>query len=300
MFKKSNIMFMYAETGLHVGGGDSIGVIDLAIQREKVTDFPMIAGSGIKGALRSWFETSKPEDKKSAISTIFGPESGADHSGALSASDARLLLFPVRSLKGVFAWITCPDVLHRLKRDLSICSTKTDFAIPTVISDKVIVTTSSDLVTSTDDKVVLEEFTFKADKSDTANAIALWIAQHAFPQTDEYEYWRGKIMGNLLIVSNDDFRDFAKNSTEVQTRIKINDETGTVDPGALFYQENLPGECLLYSVLMVQNSYDKKQSMNADEVEQYVCEIDKHRFHIGGDVTVGKGLVCARILKANQ
>ena len=35
-------------------------------------------------------------------------------------TDARLLAFPVRSLKGVFAWVTCPAVLERFHRDLQL------------------------------------------------------------------------------------------------------------------------------------------------------------------------------------
>src|SRR5439155_954829 len=38
--------------------------------------------------------------------------------GALSVADARLLLFPMRSLKGTFAWLSCPFALKRLKRDV--------------------------------------------------------------------------------------------------------------------------------------------------------------------------------------
>jgi len=35
-------------------------------------------------------------------------------------TDARLVAFPVRSLRGVFAWVTCPAALTRLNRDLHL------------------------------------------------------------------------------------------------------------------------------------------------------------------------------------
>ena len=44
-----------------------------------------------------------------------------DYAGA-GLSDARLLLFPVKSMKGVFAWITCPRVLNRFISELSLCN----------------------------------------------------------------------------------------------------------------------------------------------------------------------------------
>ena len=45
---------------------------------------------------------------------------GNSHAGAITLTDARILAFPVRSLKGVFAWVTCPAVLERLARDLGL------------------------------------------------------------------------------------------------------------------------------------------------------------------------------------
>src|SRR5690625_157993 len=119
MYTKSDIIFMYAETGVHVGGGDSVGAIDLAIAREKYTDFPFIPSSGVKGAIRSFFDNSTKD--KENIEVIFGPEiNGSEHAGAAIFTDARILLFPVRSLKGVFTWITCPLVIERFNRVLRI------------------------------------------------------------------------------------------------------------------------------------------------------------------------------------
>jgi CRISPR-associated protein Cmr4 len=52
----------------------------------------------------------------------------------------------------------------------------------------------------------------------------------------------------LIILSNDDFKDFVTLSTEVITRIKINPDTGTVEKGALFTEEYLPSDTILYSL----------------------------------------------------
>jgi CRISPR-associated protein Cmr4 len=64
-----------------------------------------------------------------AIDLIFGPEDTEEaHAGALAFTDARILLFPVKSLKGVFAWITCPMVLERFKEDLGLTKKYRRFA----------------------------------------------------------------------------------------------------------------------------------------------------------------------------
>lgn len=85
-------------------------------------------GDDLFNKLNGGWKTEKGSKKElhfikfhQAISLAFGPEKGDEHAGALGFTDARLLLFPVKSMKGVFAWITCPMVLERFKEDLGLC-----------------------------------------------------------------------------------------------------------------------------------------------------------------------------------
>src|SRR3989304_259066 len=125
MFKKAKVMFIYTETSLHCGSGTSLGVLDLPIQREKYTDYPVCQASGVKGVVREWFEVNKANEGDK-IKWTFGPdfsskkEESDAHAGAATFTDARLLLFPVRSLNGVFAYATSRFALSRLKRDLEM------------------------------------------------------------------------------------------------------------------------------------------------------------------------------------
>ena len=82
--------------------------------------------------------------------------------GALGFTDARLLLFPVKSVSGVFGWITCPAVLERLKHDLSICqpSITLNFSLPA----KNQAPSGSDLIVG-ENQIVLEEYTFKVQET---------------------------------------------------------------------------------------------------------------------------------------
>ena len=50
----------------------------------------------------------------------------------------------------------------------------------------------------------------------------------------------GYLSEKLVILHDDDFRDFVALSTEVITRNKIDNETGTVAEGQLFTEEYLP------------------------------------------------------------
>lgn len=125
------LLFIHAQTGLHPGSGTALGTVDLPVQRERHTQWPVIPGSTLKGILR---DACRPAGRNGQARedwlAAFGPETDEvtkpetpepkKHAGALSLTDARILAFPVRSLKGVFAWVTCPAVLGRVKRDLNL------------------------------------------------------------------------------------------------------------------------------------------------------------------------------------
>jgi len=52
MFEKKAILFLYTVSPVHMGAGTATGIIDNPIQRERHTNHPSFAGSGIKGAIR--------------------------------------------------------------------------------------------------------------------------------------------------------------------------------------------------------------------------------------------------------
>ncbi|TMQ07372.1 MAG: type III-B CRISPR module RAMP protein Cmr4, partial [Deltaproteobacteria bacterium] len=103
-----------AESSIHCGAGRSAGIIDLPVAREAATDYPFIAGSGVKGALRDRAQRLGRGDTEA----LFGKH---DHAGKLLISDARLLLLPVRSLAGAYRWVTSPLLLERYRRDCARC-----------------------------------------------------------------------------------------------------------------------------------------------------------------------------------
>src|ERR1700680_4649504 len=122
MITATTMLYLYVETPLHAGMGSGLSSIDLPIQRERTTQYPMIQASGIKGKLRAAAEDLKEREQApytdDLINIVFGPKNGNEHAGALITGDARILLFPVRSLNGVFAYTTSYDVLSRFMRDM--------------------------------------------------------------------------------------------------------------------------------------------------------------------------------------
>ena len=320
MFKQAKPLFLIVETPLHAGSGSDLGIVDQPIQREKHTDYPKIEASGLKGSIREIFETQADEKD---IRRVFGPENGDLHAGALGFTDARLLLFPVKSVKGVFAWVTCPAVLERFKHDLSICQpTGIKFVdIPAVNT----VPTGCDLIVKNDGndkKIVLEEYTFPVTSDPKCDAVANWIAKNVLPSDPSYDYWQKKMNNDIVVLEDNDFRDFVMLSTEVIARTRIDNITGTVASGALWYEEYLPTDSILYSLALTtplflkidgntapEKEADEKkkkgdfyvgQVSNKNELEAQkvmnffadnLTNIIQNIIQIGGNATIGKGIV---------
>ncbi len=313
MFKQAKPLFLIVETPLHAGSGSDLGIVDLPIQREKHTGYPKIEATSLKGSIREIFDTQAVTNELTGI--VFGPERGDLHAGALGFTDARLLLFPVKSVSGVFAWVTCLAVLDRLKHDLSICQPSIELVenLPGENS----VTNDSALIVK-DGKIVLEEYTFTVRPDKECEAVATWIAENTLPPDSGYDYWREKMKRDVAVLSDDDFRDFVTLSTEVIARTKIDNKTGTVAGGALWYEEYLPTDSILYSLalttplfLKVDGVDDEKEKkgifyagqgpdknrMEAEKVMAFFADALPDIIQVGGNATVGKGLVRTRMYR---
>src|SRR5919199_398090 len=87
MFDAADCVFLYLETCGRVGSGEETKEVDLPVQREVATGYPLWPSSVV-------------------------------------LSDALPLLFPVRSLAGLFAWVTSAEVCARFQRDLATYGVK--------------------------------------------------------------------------------------------------------------------------------------------------------------------------------
>jgi CRISPR-associated protein Cmr4 len=301
MFEATRMLFIYVETPLHAGTGRGLGAVDLPIQRERITGYPVVQASTVKGRLRAEAEAHANAGKDltiAEVTAIFGPQTGAasDHAGALSAGDARVLLFPVRSLAGVFAWVTSADVLARFRREASFSGL--NLGLPEAFSapadDEAWVTDETSLVAG--QSVVLEEFSFdpKKEQSAAIKKWADWLTSNALPSSSEYKYWREALPLKLCVLQEDAFRDFVLYSTEVQTHVRLNPETKTVKSGALWTSESLPTDTLLYAPLMATQSRASNVNLNGTQVIEKLVGLKLVRTQLAGDETTGQGIVALR------
>lgn len=317
MFQESDMLFLYVETPLHAGTGSGLGAVDLPIQRERVTGYPLVQASSVKGVLRSVAEgAAQGNGHQRKVVAVFGPKTNKahEHAGAFSPGDARLLLFPVRSLLGIFAWTTSRHALSRFLRDAKFARLPDiDWSVPRLPTfedengeqyEKALVCTDNDI--SADNQVVLEEFAFEVETSEKLDEIAAWLAKYALPGkldergerlSDEYDYWADKLPRRLIILPKDDFREFTRFSTEVVARIQLDQKTKTVAGPALWTEENLPTDTLLYVPVYATRPRSKQVPegwQGAKDVLNFVRTTVTGRVQIGGNETIGRGIVALR------
>jgi len=289
MYTTAHPFYIQTRSPLHAGSGSDLGVVDLPIQRERHTGHPKIEGASLKGAIREAFRHVEAlEDPQR--DALFGPDPGPEddvdlHAGAVGVTNARILLFPIKSLRGVYAWTTCPSVLKRWRDELRHAGVEADWSVPRGRR----VTPGSDLVVG-DGRVVLEEHTIDVQEEEVVDQLAFRIEQA--PGLEE-------VGPRLLVLTDDAFRDFAEMATEVITRTKITPDTGTVQEGQLFTEEYLPPESVLYFLGMGSSlkngngapfDFDEREARDEQVLEAFRSHLPE-ALQIGANATTGKGLV---------
>lgn len=270
-----SILSFYAVSPIHAGSGASVATVDLPIQRERHTGFPHIQASGVKGAMRDHFRQNNKEDKM-LVNKIFGSDEqdgwkDKDESlpGSISVSDAKLLAFPVRSNIAPFVWVTSPTILKKLTKDLEFANIQETFEALELKEDsaKVIKGDFGD-----HEKIIMEDVIVNITNGDIESK----VLENNFPQIERF-----------LLISDEMFDYCVTSCTEVQTNIKIDSEKGTAKDGGLRYQEFLPSDSVLYSVVYFSG---KSNELQADAIKKYLQESIDSFFQIGGDITLGKGI----------
>lgn len=169
MFETTRLVFLYAVSPVHMGAGQAIGVIDNPIQRERHTQHPMVAGSGLKGALRHHLEGKWGPDSADVV-RIFGPESkAADFAGAVSFGDAQLVAFPVRSTRQAFVYAVSPVTLAGLKRLATLAGLEVPWDVPGLADGQA---KAADARSCDGTRLVLEAFEFQVQEDPSLREIA--------------------------------------------------------------------------------------------------------------------------------
>lgn len=295
MTNQTALLLLTSETPLHAGAGQSVDGIDLPIQREVHTHWPCVFGSAVKGALRAHAE-QRMASTSTAIADLFGPDHGGaqerdtSHAGALLVGDATLLALPVRSLQSSFKWVTCPQALQRFARTAERLGLKLQW--PTITQPA-----PDKALGQGDAKLFLEEFRFEQSPDACIGALAKALAPLSGGALDA-----ATLEQRLVVVHDDIFSFLARNATSVQPHIAIDSTTKTVKDGALWFEETLPPETLLYVPLTATASRRKAGALTAAQVlEQFeqLLPAGKNWLQLGGNETTGMGWCRVGIARAS-
>lgn len=272
---KSIIMGMLAETPIHPGAGRSTGFVDLPVARESITEYPVIVGSSLKGALkdraRERWPPKKAEGKdemvpSTEIAEAFGKQ---DDAGNLVVSDARLLLLPVRSLTGQYKWATCPYLLERLERDIQRSGHAANLKIPTIGKKP----KKGAVLGAGTGKIFLEEREFQISEKIDDNIIESLV------QFLPNKASANRLAEQLIILHDDDFKWFASYGLPINARNVLDEDTKT--SLNLWYEETLPQDCLFYALFL-------ERGNGAIDLVTTLAEESPY-LQVGGNETVGQG-----------
>lgn len=263
---KRSMIGLLAETSLHPGTEQSAGVIDMPVAREVITDYPVIVGSSLKGALKDFVI----QNGKGREDLFFGKP---DEAGTVIITDARLLLLPVRSLNGHFKWTTCLYLLERLQRDMQLIGINKEVYIPPDIpEEKALV---KNVISET---LYLEELSFTAsgwesDFEEKTIEVIKTLIQH--------ESVQNRLSDQLVVLNDADFNYFAKHGLQINARNQL--EENTKISKNLWYEETIPPDSLFYALIMTRPGQEEMllELKGLFEKRPYL--------QIGGNETVGQG-----------
>lgn len=262
----TRLLGLLAETPVHVGAGQSTGYLDLPVAREAATDYPVVPGSGVKGALR---DAARSRGWDAAqIDAVFGR---AESSGALVAADARLLLLPIRSLHGTYRWVTCPHLLERLGRDLARAGARSG-GLP---SDVPI----GSYLGSGPPVLGLEERQFRR-----AGDVPTPVVEAIRPLV-LHETTARRLQTQLVLLHDEDFAWFARYGLAVSARNQLDSDTKT--SRNLWYEESVPPDAL-FTLLLAERGTG---------VLDRVCSLFEEvpYLQVGGNETVGHGILAVKL-----
>jgi len=282
---------IHALSPLHPGTGQALGHVDLPIARYKATGIPYLPGSSIKGVLRDALEPAEPSGPAFELHrTVFGPdqsknnEKASEHAGAVVFGDARLLLLPVRSLRGTFAYATCPLLLRLAVPDFQ--SGEANQAIPAIPA---IPPTERTALVAAGSALLENGYVFFEDieraASPGGDAVAAWgqfLGELLFPGE------AGVLTQRLTIVDDETMTFFWETCTQVDTRVRLNDE-GVVQDGALWSEENLPAETVLVGLAAASKPFRRNVNTTPLALLDFCLGQTRSNLQFGGKATIGRG-----------
>ncbi|WP_239089240.1 type III-B CRISPR module RAMP protein Cmr4 [Micromonospora gifhornensis] len=310
------LLYLYAESPVHAGASDSLGVLDLPVQREAFTGYPVIWGQSLKGALR---QAALEADLDDLVVPVFGaPVRGPDDAeielsaGLLTVGDAQLVAMPVPTLQRTFAWVTSELALNRLARKYARLGIADLPQAPSLTADAGAAASATWTGAGRASNQVLGPCLVRMGDAPDQH-LQHWAAQLATDvlgapaeaASTPAEATKAplaplgaKLRDDLLAVGWDVMPMLLTECTEFVARVQLN--AGKTVQNGPFHSEYLPTETILAASLTMR-PMPSGSDLTSDDVVGFLRDLLHDKLiQVGGDETIGKGLVWARLLRADD
>ncbi|MDZ7317494.1 MAG: type III-B CRISPR module RAMP protein Cmr4 [candidate division KSB1 bacterium] len=234
---------------VHPGaGGYRLGRVDLSIAREPGTRLPKIPGSSLHGAARAYaaYLYGTPEaagqsqekidnPAQNPICYTFGYLKGkAMSSGVVNLFDARILLFPVHSMRGP-VWVSTMGRLREAGFQNVPDGEPAEGACRTTFAHS--------------GKLNLGWLMLNAEQQQVSITA---------PQDWQKEQWQA-VQNHIVLVPESLFSPIVNSNLEVRTSVSINPQTGAAAEGELYTYEAIPRATFLTAEVVLDDfSHDKQ------------------------------------------
>lgn len=281
MFNMERFLFLIVETYL-VGDYHLLSEagIDSPILLKDYLPYinPPFVGSTLKGIIRAEVEkesndidldgTGKTKFARDAISRLFITNS-------LTFTDARLLLLPVKSVNGVFGWVTSTTLLESFINGFKMTEVQ---PIPKLPGENTVPRGCKLL--ADENKVILEKEIFQVKEDEICSQFAIWISDIL-----NFKKWEQKMGYNIVVLNDMDFNYILTNSIK----------------------EYFPSDTILYSLILtspvfVRKKQDKKMFIqenrknNENIIMEYFVNGLPMFIQFGDNSKNGKSIVRTKIL----
>ncbi|MFO7901713.1 MAG: type III-B CRISPR module RAMP protein Cmr4 [Planctomycetota bacterium] len=279
--------FLYLETALHVGTSQQGYAIDLPIERD-ASGAPVIPANTLRGSVLA---TARKRRDKDEITWAFGSPPGSDmeKEGVLTFNPCQILLFPVRTYKGVFAWITSPQWLSAWQTAVGECGREGSMvSVPEPGDHEAVVAPQAPVLTESR-TLIIEDFSFPVREAAEVAALGEWFGRHAMPQDSSYQFFRERLQNALVVLPDDVCRFLLRHRVPVTRRVAINPQTGVAEEGALWTEEFLPSETLFHTLIGTENR-DTPPPVPVNGVS-WLKQLELKHLQVGANRTLGDGFV---------
>ena len=132
-------------------------------------------------------------------------------------------------------------------------------------------------------KVVLEEYCLES-KGEFPSELASNLSEKLL---DDAVLAAGKT--RFVLLSDGDFAHFARNACEIRQHVRIDPDSGTAVPGALFNEECVPSETLFHATISNMGGASEDNAVFSDLCNEQLIQF-------GGNATTGLGFCAVKLL----